>query len=61
MLIYSEGLLLPSTLECVESAAPTSQVYAPSTVIQMITEYHILWRYAALQWHNVPTKNLEYQ
>jgi hypothetical protein len=61
MLIYSEDLLPPRTLECVESAAPTSQVYSSSTVIQIITEYHILSRYAAHQWHNVPTKNLEYQ
>jgi hypothetical protein len=61
MLIYSECLLLPNTLDGVESAAPTSQVYASSTVIQMIKEYHILCPYAALQWHNNPTKNREYE
>jgi hypothetical protein len=60
MLIYSEGLKLHNSLGCVETAAPTSQVYASSTAIQMITEYHILWRCAALQWHNVPTKNRVY-
>jgi hypothetical protein len=37
------GLLLPNSLERVENAAPTSQVYSSSTVIQMITEYHILY------------------
>jgi hypothetical protein len=61
MLIYSEVTSLRNRLECVESAASTSQIYAFSTVIQMITEYHILHRYAALQWHDVPTKNREYQ
>jgi hypothetical protein len=61
MLIYSEWLLLPNSLECVESADPTSQVYASSTVIQMITEYHILCCYAALQWHKAPMRNRECQ
>jgi hypothetical protein len=61
MFKYSDGLLLTTTVGCVGSGAPTSQVYSSSTVIQMVTEYHILWPYAALQWHNVPTKNREYQ
>jgi hypothetical protein len=61
MRIYSEFLLLLNRLECVEIAAPTSQLYALSTVMRMITEYHLLCRYAALRWHNVPTKNREYQ
>jgi hypothetical protein len=61
VLIYSEVLLLRDSLDCDENAAPTSRVYASPTVIQMITEYHILWRYAAFEWHNVPTKNYEYQ
>jgi hypothetical protein len=60
MLIYSEGLLPHNSLECLESAAPTSEVYI-SAAIQMIAEYHILWRYAALECHYVPTKNREYQ
>jgi hypothetical protein len=58
---YSEVVSLPNRLERVESAAPTSRLYAFSTVIQMITEYHFLCRYAALQWHDRPTKNSEYQ
>jgi hypothetical protein len=61
MLIYYEVISLPNNLGCVESAAPTSQLYAFSTVIQMITENHILCRYAALQWHDVATKNRECQ
>jgi hypothetical protein len=61
MLKYFECLLLHNSLECVGSAAPTSQVYAFATVIQMTTEYHTLCCYAALQWHNVPTENREYQ
>jgi hypothetical protein len=56
-----EGLLLHNNLERIESAAPTSQVYASSTVIKMIMKYHILWRYVALLWHNIPTKNRDYQ
>jgi hypothetical protein len=57
VLIYSEVLLLRDSLDCDENAAPTSRVYASPTVIQMITEYRILWHYAPLQWHNVTTKN----
>jgi hypothetical protein len=59
MLTYSVGLLLPNNLDCVESASPTSQVYASPTVTQINTEYHILWRYAARQWYNVPKNNCE--
>jgi hypothetical protein len=58
---YPECLLLSNSLECGGSAAPTSQVCAFPTVIQMITEYRILWRYIPLQWHDVPTKNRDYQ
>jgi hypothetical protein len=58
---YTEDLLLPTSLECGEIVAPTSQVHAFATAMQMIREYHILWRYAAIQWHNVPMKYREYQ
>jgi hypothetical protein len=37
--IFYEGLLLPNSIEFVGSSAPISQVYASSTVIQVITEY----------------------
>jgi hypothetical protein len=30
-------------------------------VLQLNKETQKLWRYAALQWHNVTTKNGEYQ
>jgi hypothetical protein len=43
------------------SNAFTSKVCASSTVLQLNTETQKLWRYAALQWHNVKTKNGEYQ
>jgi hypothetical protein len=49
MLIYCEILLPPNSLECVGSAAPTSQVYASSTVVQLITESHKLLLYAYIQ------------
>jgi hypothetical protein len=61
MIIYSEGSLLRNTRKCVVTDAPTSQVYTFPTVMQMIMEYHKLWRYAFFQWHDVPTKNREYQ
>jgi hypothetical protein len=40
-----------------EIAAPTSQVYASSAVLQMNKDIQKVWRYAALQWHNVTTKH----
>jgi hypothetical protein len=54
-------LLLNNSFDCGEIAAPTSRVCAFPTVIQMNTEYHILWHYAALQWPNILTKNRSYQ
>jgi hypothetical protein len=60
MLLYSEVLWLRDNSDCDQIAAPTSRVCASPTVIQMITEYHIIWNYAALQWHNVMTKNSYY-
>ena len=61
MLLYSDVVLLRDSLDCVENAAPTSRVCESATVIEMTTEYYVLWHYAALQWHNVMTKNLYYQ
>jgi hypothetical protein len=59
--LYPEHLLLSNCLECVERATPTSQIYASYTVILMFTEYHVLWRCAALQCHNLPKKIREYK
>jgi hypothetical protein len=61
MVTYSEHLLPPNSFGCFACAAPTSQLYASSTVIQLTTEINKLWRYAALPWHNNPTKNSGYQ
>jgi hypothetical protein len=61
MFLYSEVLLLSDCLDCNENAVCTSRVCAYPTVIQMIAEYHILWHYAAIQWHNVMTKDVYYQ
>jgi hypothetical protein len=47
-------------LRMCRSGTPTSEVYPSSIPMQMIKEYHILWRYALLQWHNFPTKYCEY-
>jgi hypothetical protein len=44
-----------------ESGALTSQVYASSAVLHMNKGIQKLWRYAALQWHNVTTKHPEYR
>jgi hypothetical protein len=60
MLLYSDVILLRDSLDGDENAAPTSRIYEFLTVIQMITEYHILWHFAALQWHNGMTKILYY-
>jgi hypothetical protein len=38
-----------------ESRALTSQVYASSAVLQMNKDIQRVWRYVALQWHNVTT------
>jgi hypothetical protein len=61
LLIYSEGLLPRNSLQYVGSAAPTSRLYASSTGIQLISENNNLWHYAPLQWHDVLTRNREYQ
>jgi hypothetical protein len=55
------GFIAPNGLQYVGSAAPTSRVYASSTGIQLIAEHNNLWHYATLQWHDVLTKNREYQ
>jgi hypothetical protein len=44
-----------------ENGALTSQVYESSAVLQMNKDIQKLWRYAALQWHNVTTKLPENQ
>jgi hypothetical protein len=41
--------------------ALTSQVYASSAVLQMNKAIQKVWRYAALQWHNVATNHPENQ
>jgi hypothetical protein len=61
MFIFSEGLLPPNSLEYVGIAAPTSRVYASSTAIQLIAENNNLWYYGPLEWHDVLTKNREFQ
>jgi hypothetical protein len=58
--LYSEIFLLRDCSDCNENADPTSRVYAYPTVIQMIAEYHILWHYVTVQWHNIMTKNVYY-
>jgi hypothetical protein len=61
----SEVLLVPNILDrplpYFESRALTSQVYASSAMLQMNKDIQKVWRYAALQWHNVTTKHPEYQ
>jgi hypothetical protein len=44
-----------------EIGALTSQLYESSTVLQMNKDIQKVWRYVALQWHNVTTKYPEYQ
>jgi hypothetical protein len=39
----------------------TSQLYASSAVLQMNKDIQKVWRYVALQWHNVTTKRPKYQ
>jgi hypothetical protein len=60
MPLYSDVLLLRDSLDCDENGAQTSRVCASPTVIKMIPDDHILWHYAALQWHNDMTKNHSY-
>jgi hypothetical protein len=61
MFIYSEGLLPPNSLEYVGISAPISRVYASSTGIQLIAENKNLCHCAPFRWHDVLTKNREYQ
>jgi hypothetical protein len=42
-----------------ENGALTSQVYASSAALQMNKDIQKVWRYDALQWHNVATKHPE--
>jgi hypothetical protein len=44
-----------------EIGALTSQIYASTHVLQMNKDIQKVWRYAALQWHNITTKHPEYQ
>jgi hypothetical protein len=44
-----------------ESYALTSQVYASSAELQMNKDIQKVWRYAAVQWHNVTIKHPENQ
>jgi hypothetical protein len=59
-----EALLLPNILDplpYVNSGALTSLVCASSAVLQLYKETQRLWRCAALEWHDVASKDREYQ
>jgi hypothetical protein len=59
MLVNSEVLLVPNILDppaVFRNGALTSQLYSFSAVLQMNKDIQKVWRYVALQWHNVTTK-----
>jgi hypothetical protein len=64
MIVNSDVLLVPNMsdpLAIFRNWCLTSQVYASSAVLQMNKDIQKIWRYAALQWHNVTTKHPENQ
>jgi hypothetical protein len=64
IIVNSNVLLVPNILDPLlyfEIGALTSQVYASSAVLQMNKDIQKVWRYAALQWHNVTAKHPENQ
>jgi hypothetical protein len=64
MLVNSDVLLVPNILDPLlyfEIGALTSQLYASSAALQMNKDIQKVWRYAALQGHNVATKLPENQ
>jgi hypothetical protein len=64
MLINFDVLLVPNILVpflYFEIVALTSQFYAFSAVLQMNKDIQKVWRYDALQWHNVTTELPEYR